>query len=469
MSGCLPQVTLTNFGRGPVMWMGTTEYGLLAKPLYPSMLVFDSEMQAKWADGSEERPICLPVLQETTDPVAKVIGLTDEGCMVAVAGSLVAPIQSIVAGDRITVDNTDPLNPIINADLQTDGFWPYSNDAYIVVETSGNATTNGTALQLAYTAAKLLTPNGAAISATNRATVVLPPATYNLGTGQLQLDTQYIDIIGLTTDREAQRITSATANTSNQGTIRQTANDVHIENIALQNTSTFGGTYTATDSAAYFPDTNLSSTRMKNVLLIQGGGQAWCMRLGVEYSGNFQDVVSGDGSFGGGFGGVSTSAISSGTFINCVGGYGCFGGNSGSSCFGTFINCRSGNNSFGGQFATLDGTCINCRAGTNSFWIDATVGANANIVDCYMSGGYSNPSSIDANAIVVNSYCDVGSVFYNFPSANIRSSLFAMADFVAVPPTAASPGTAGQMAYEPGFLYVCVSASTWERVPLTTF
>lgn len=42
-------------------------------------------------------------------------------------------------------------------------------------------------------------------------------------------------------------------------------------------------------------------------------------------------------------------------------------------------------------------------------------------------------------------------------------------DWVAVPATAASAGVSGQVAYQAGFLYVCVAANTWQRVVIATF
>lgn len=42
-------------------------------------------------------------------------------------------------------------------------------------------------------------------------------------------------------------------------------------------------------------------------------------------------------------------------------------------------------------------------------------------------------------------------------------------NWVAVPATAADPGTPGQVAYESGWLYVCVATDTWERTALATF
>lgn len=41
--------------------------------------------------------------------------------------------------------------------------------------------------------------------------------------------------------------------------------------------------------------------------------------------------------------------------------------------------------------------------------------------------------------------------------------------FVAAPPTASSAGVAGQVAYDTGFFYVCVSSNTWKRTALSTF
>jgi len=44
-----------------------------------------------------------------------------------------------------------------------------------------------------------------------------------------------------------------------------------------------------------------------------------------------------------------------------------------------------------------------------------------------------------------------------------------VAGWVAVPATATSTGVAGQRAYEPGFLYICVNTNTWERVATATW
>jgi hypothetical protein len=41
--------------------------------------------------------------------------------------------------------------------------------------------------------------------------------------------------------------------------------------------------------------------------------------------------------------------------------------------------------------------------------------------------------------------------------------------WVAVPASATATGTAGQVAYASGFLYVCVATNTWRRVALSSW
>lgn len=42
-------------------------------------------------------------------------------------------------------------------------------------------------------------------------------------------------------------------------------------------------------------------------------------------------------------------------------------------------------------------------------------------------------------------------------------------EWVAVPASATATGTAGQVAYESGFFYICVATDTWERVAIATW
>ena len=245
-----------------------------------------------------------------------------------------------------------------------------SPQSCIVVETTSNAKTNGAALIAAYAAAKALTPNGAALSATNRASVIIPPGVYDLGSGEgytpLTLDTEFVDLIGLTSDRKSQHI-KGTPPATNSGVIVQTADDVHISNLTVEiltvvEQANFGNT----DSAAYFPSTNLSNTVIDNCEFIGMGGGSnvlFSMRIGLlEYSGTFTNCTGGDYAFGG-------SGTASGIFNNCTGGDYAFGGGtfeSGGTASGTFNYCTGGEAAFGSG-GTLSGQLYYCRLTTGSF------------------------------------------------------------------------------------------------------
>lgn len=233
---------------------------------------------------------------------------------------------------------------------------------YIVVDISANnAISNGTALLAAYAAAKVLTPNGAALSATNRACVILPPAKYDLGVTGLVLDTEFVDLIGLCTNRSLQYITnSPNWETGDKGTIIQTADDVHISNLTIvlpiTNSEPGGGMY---DSAAYYPASNLNKTIIDNCEFIGNeSGSTPCMRRVVEYSGKYTNCKAGYHGFG-------CRSIASGTFINCEGDDYAFGGGSDGVASGVFINCRGKNGSFGCEIA--NGKYYFCIGGSESF------------------------------------------------------------------------------------------------------
>lgn len=42
-------------------------------------------------------------------------------------------------------------------------------------------------------------------------------------------------------------------------------------------------------------------------------------------------------------------------------------------------------------------------------------------------------------------------------------------DWVTVPASASASGTAGQVAYDSSFFYVCISTNTWKRVAIATW
>jgi len=278
-----------------------------------------------------------------------------------------------------------------------------SPQSCIVVETTSNAKTNGAALIAAYTAAKALTPNGEELSATNRACVIIPPGNYDLDHGEddacvpLTLDTEFVDIIGLTTDRSLQQI-YGTPEATNSGVIVQTADDVHVSNLYVKIlTEVESANWNDTDSAAYFPSTSLSNTVVDNCQFDgqdgsnDEGPRLFSMRLYIEYSGTFNNCTGGNFAFGG-------KSTASGTFTNCTGGNSAFGSDGGTAS-GTFTNCTGGNSAFGGAGGTASGTFTNCTGGDVAFGSGGT--ASGTFTNCtggdYSFGIYGTVSGVFTN------------------------------------------------------------------------
>ena len=283
---------------------------------------------------------------------------------------------------------------------------------YITVKVTDDPITNGNNLLDAYRRAKTTTPNNSALSSSNRLGIILPPAIYDLGTQSLTLDTEFIDLIGSTNDRDKHYIKSNVGVISS-GTVMQTADDVKLINLLIENSNTtYGRIYTNTDPAAYFPNTNLNNTYIENVKFLANSINAFSMRLNINYSGTFTNCSGGIFSFGGrngtasgtftdcsggnySFGGWNGTA--SGTFTNCSGGYGSFGGFGGTAS-GTFTDCSGGTDSFGGS-ANASGTFTNCTGGDYSFGGLGNV--NGTFKDCtggdYSFGGSGNASGTFTN------------------------------------------------------------------------
>jgi hypothetical protein len=247
-------------------------------------------------------------------------------------------------------------------------------EAFLMVRTTQNPATNATHLLATYSAAKTRTPHGAALSASNRVVIIVPPGQYDLGTGALTLDTEFIDIEGLSKDRDKQHL-YGTANGANTGVLMQTANNVRIENLFVECTCNDGAaTFSNSDPAAYFPATTLAATVVRNCRFLADDISAWSMRTGdsgysLEYSGTYEKCVAGDFSFGSNYG------VASGTFTHCTGGNSSFGGFCGTAS-GTFAHCKGLYSAFGGFGGTASGTFTNCTGGNYAFagggWANGT-------------------------------------------------------------------------------------------------
>ena len=254
----------------------------------------------------------------------------------------------------------------------------YDNEAFILVRTTNNPVTNADNLRNAVALTGVTTPYSNPRSTTNRVVVVAPPGNYDLEGTPLVLNDEYVDLIGLTTDRESQYI---------HGTghvIEQSADDVRIENLFL---------YTSSEDA-YYPETNLSNTIMKNCLIESAGD--YPTRTNISYSGIYTEIAShkrlftkstASGAFtrctGGTYSFGGDNGEAGGTFMHCTGGENSFGGDGGNAG-GTFTNCTGGDRSFGGDGGNAGGTFTNCTGGENSF---GGGGGNANGTFTNCTGG----------------------------------------------------------------------------------
>ena len=209
----------------------------------------------------------------------------------------------------------------------------------------------GDDLAIKYAAAKALTPGGNALSATNRATLIIMPGNYSVSS-TLAIDTNYVDVIGLGSVK-LERGAIPAVNLS--GGINVTATNVRVKGISV-----------GTDSFTISGEANqVFEDCTGGDYSFGGGGYA---------SGSFVNCSGGFYSFGG-------YGTASGTFTNCSGGFYSFGGYGTAS--GTFTNCSGGFYSFGGDGGTASGTFTNCSGGTYSFGCYGT--ASGTFTDC--SGG----------------------------------------------------------------------------------
>ncbi|MBU1693242.1 MAG: hypothetical protein KKC51_04690 [Verrucomicrobia bacterium] len=233
-------------------------------------------------------------------------------------------------------------------------------DAFVIVETTTNEFANGQNLLAAYAAVTNLTPHGQELGMDNRAAVLVPPGRYNLGTGQLTLSAEYVDLVGLSSARSDQHILGD-SDGFGTGVLGQTADDVRIENLVIE--CTRAGGYagdTSNSPSAYFPNSGLSNTVVRNCEFRSDGVNAWSMRIYIEYAGTYENCLAGKRSFGGYHG------VASGTFRDCEAGDESFAYYYNCEASGVFDRCRAGNNSFGSR-GVASGRFTDCVAGYSSF------------------------------------------------------------------------------------------------------
>lgn len=81
-----------------------------------------------------------------------------------------------------------------------------------------------------------------------------------------------------------------------------------------------------------------------------------------------------------------------------------------------------------------------------------------------------NPFSppIAQDAVIVDQANTFTFAWYQWFTLKVARALFAPVSN-AVPASSIAAGTPGQISYDQNFLYVCIQANLWKRIPLTAF
>jgi hypothetical protein len=259
------------------------------------------------------------------------------------------------------------------------------------VKLTDSAVTNGQNLVEAYNYAKTLTPNGAALSATNRVSVIIQPGNYTLA-AQLAVDTQFVDLIGLGATKLRRGCVPAVIIKRSAGgsPFNVTANDVRVKGISVE-TATFS--IGSNLPLQIFEDClgtgsyNFGATIVAGTFINCTGAQeafAGVPFVAQTANGTFINCVGNLGSFAAG----NASSVASGLFVNCSSDGTSFG--TGATASGTFIECEGGTYAFGGSAfpaAVASGTFINCVGGSNAFGNGGSATATGKFYRCRLTTG----------------------------------------------------------------------------------
>jgi hypothetical protein len=219
-----------------------------------------------------------------------------------------------------------------------------------------------------YAQAITLTPQGNALSATNRATLIIYPGVYTLS-AQWNVTAEFVDILGIGDQLQNPAVlytgfnVDVSANNVRITGIGTTTNSLYISGSLPLNVfknckarrGSFAGAFGGPASGTYVG------------CLVTGGVVSGAFGIGNVADGTFINCKANTSAFAGGDNN-NTSQVASGVFDNCEsqGGFGAFGGFT-----GTARNCKGGSNSFASTPTSLStilsGTCINCEGGISSF------------------------------------------------------------------------------------------------------
>jgi hypothetical protein len=276
----------------------------------------------------------------------------------------------------------------------------YSPDSVVVVPRVASDGVNYNNLVAAYAEAKALTPGGAALSATNRAVVIVPAGGYSAVGGTFVLDSPYVDVIGQGVCRllgsaygdeiamPATRIYGSAAGGAN---VEIAADGMLLKGFTIHNTN--AGSFTKCQIEisqisgapnASLIDIALTGTNYAGVHTFSVGGTIACYMENVhsEFAGigtftgaGFFSSTCKDCSCSSGFGFSFTGGnITNGHYERCVidhSGF-AFSLDSSASFAGVAIDCKAPNGSAfacseSSGLAEFQGTCLRCHCGDDSF------------------------------------------------------------------------------------------------------
>jgi len=255
-------------------------------------------------------------------------------------------------GETLTWEDLDYSLLFLSESINEISINPLSGSNYTFVEASGTPSENGLSLSASYALAKTYP-----VSSTNRFSILAGPGKYEFGSTFI-LDTQYIDIISLTGEKDIL--------VTGSNTVSIIANDVYVRGIDVGTKN-----FTIADDLPL-----LKVTNCKGGDLSFGGtadpapGDPPLPQILVN--GTFINCEGGDLSFAG-------NGIASGIFENCIGGESSFGYDI---IGGTFINCEGGDFSFGGAEGDINGYFENCIGGEGSFTITGTILDGTTLKEC---------------------------------------------------------------------------------------
>jgi hypothetical protein len=279
--------------------------------------------------------------------------------------------------------------------------------SYIIVKATGSELENAIELQTAYDYATNATPNGNALSYSNRFAVIIYPGIYQFD-DQFQINTEFVDVVSLS-GKEVPPVII-------YGGIQVSAEDVVIKglltDVKFSVESSFYGTIENCwgGNFSFTPLDYINNQNTLNGIYINCKGGDYSFGFYQNTNGTFTDCTAGGYSFGGSDDNTIGVGYASGTFTNCTGGSYSFGGFGQAS--GMFTNCTGGSYSFGyGCNAT--GTFTNCKGqefcfGVGSNELEILANASGVFIDCTAgdySFGYLNTASGSFTRCTGKTYC----------------------------------------------------------------